>query len=45
MTDSLEEKRRKFVEFVNRPFYYNCSHCGAAKGIVPSAIQGVRDVF
>lgn len=44
-TFSLEEKRNNFREFVNRPFYYTCGHCGSGKGIVPSAIQGIRNVL
>lgn len=41
----LEKKRELFREFVNRPFYYTCGHCGSAYGTAPSALQGKIDVF
>ncbi len=42
---TLEEKRRLFREFVDRPFYYTCGHCGKSYGNAPSALQGKIDVF
>lgn len=42
---SLEERRRLFREFVDRPFYYTCGHCGKRYGDAPSAIQGKIDAF
>lgn len=42
---TLEEKRKLFREFVNRPFYYTCGHCGDDSKTVPSALQGKIDVF
>lgn len=45
----LDKKRQLFREFVNKPFYYTCGHCGGnTKNIyttAPSAIQGVIDIF
>lgn len=47
MDKPLCKKRKLFREFVDRPFYYTCDHCGAEEGIqeAPSAIQGRFDVF
>ena len=43
---SLRERRQRFRDFVNRPFYYTCGHCGnKPTGTAPSAIQGRIDVF
>ncbi len=40
------ERRQKFREFVDRPFYYTCGHCGSGTVMsAPSAIQGRMDVF
>ena len=41
----LEERRMLFREFVDRPFYYTCGHCGMRYGEAPSALQGKMDVF
>lgn len=45
----LEKKRRRFREFVDRPFYHTCGHCGRNKDgistIAPSAMQGIMNVF
>lgn len=43
--NTLEENRKLFREFVNKPFYYTCGHCGTAYGTAPSALQGKIDVF
>lgn len=45
VSNTLEEKRRLFREFVNKPFYYTCGHCGSAHETAPSALQGKIDVF
>ncbi len=42
---TLEEKRQLFREFVDKPFYYTCGHCGKCYGNAPSALQGRIDVF
>ena len=42
---SLEERRKLFREFVNRPFYHTCGHCSKTYGNAPSALQGKMDVF
>lgn len=42
---SMEEKRELFRQFINRPFYYTCGHCGGCHGNAPSALQGKIDVF
>lgn len=43
--NTLEKKRNLFREFVDRPFYYTCSHCGSSYGTAPSALQGKMNVF
>lgn len=42
---ALSEKRRKFMEFVNRPFYYTCGHCNVGIEAVESACQGKIDMI
>ena len=41
----LDEKRQKFREFVNKPYYKTCGHCDKNYGEAPSALQGKIDVF
>jgi len=38
---TLEERRKKLREFIDRPFYYSCGHCFGTGQTVPSAVQGV----
>lgn len=44
---SLEEKRKLFREFVDRPYYEVCGHCGykPPRLLAPSALQGRIDTF
>jgi organic radical activating enzyme len=43
---SIIEKRRKFIDFMNRDYYYTCAHCPFdMRDKVPVAEQGVIDVF
>jgi len=37
---TLEERRKKLREFIDRPFYYSCGHCFGTGQTVPSAVQG-----
>ncbi len=43
--NTLEKKRILFRDFIDRPFYYTCGHCGCSYGTSPSALQGKIDVF
>ncbi len=42
---SLEQRRNELRALIDRPFYYTCGHCYPIELTIPSAIQGVRDVF
>lgn len=42
---TLAERRQKFRDFVDKPFYFTCGHCGNPYGDVPSALQGAIDVM
>lgn len=41
----ISRKRQLFREFVDKPYYRSCSHCGDSFGNAPSAIQGKINVF
>lgn len=45
MSETLEKKRQLFREFIERPYYRTCGHCGGAYGTAPSALQGEINVF
>ncbi len=42
---NLEEKRQRFREFVDKPFYYTCGYCEGVPGNAPSALQGKIDAY
>lgn len=42
---TLEEKRNRFREFVDKQFYYTCAYCEGIPGNAPSALQGKIDIF
>lgn len=43
--ETLAERRQALRDLIARPFYYTCGHCYGTGLSVPSAMQGVRDVF
>lgn len=45
MSESLDRKRQLFREFLDRPYYRTCGHCGETYGTAPSALQGEINVF